>query len=249
MSKDPAFLFYSQDFFMGVQLMSWEDRGKYITLLCVMHQHGRMSEERVGLLVGSVSVSLREKFQVDEAGNWFSEKLEFVIAKRQDFIDKQIANGKKGGRPKNPNKTQTITQKQSQTKPIIEDEIENKDLSKSNATENLHKVGSTAQKLLEVVMPWDSPEFMEAWDLWKQHRKQSDRHTYKPIGEQAALSELANLSGGNEDTAIQIIKQSMSNSWKGFFALKNEPKNGNIRNSSGNTIEGAKAALARVCSQ
>jgi len=36
--KDPAYLFYSQDFYTGVATMNFEDRGKYISILCLMHQ-------------------------------------------------------------------------------------------------------------------------------------------------------------------------------------------------------------------
>jgi uncharacterized protein YdaU (DUF1376 family) len=38
--KDPAFLFYSQDFITGTMFMNDECVGKYIRLLCVQHQHG-----------------------------------------------------------------------------------------------------------------------------------------------------------------------------------------------------------------
>ena len=76
MAKDPAFLFYSQDFIVGVQTMPFEDRGKYITILAQMHQQGRLSEETIRFLVGSVSDMLRLKFKVDEKGLWYNERLE-----------------------------------------------------------------------------------------------------------------------------------------------------------------------------
>lgn len=38
--KDPAFLFYSQDFITGTMFMSEADIGLYIRLLCAQHQHG-----------------------------------------------------------------------------------------------------------------------------------------------------------------------------------------------------------------
>lgn len=100
MSKDPAFLFYSQDFFLGTSTMSYEDRGKYITILCVMHQQGRLTEESIRLLVGSVSVTLRLKFKVDKNGLWYNERLEEEIEKRKMFVNSRKINGSKGGRPK-----------------------------------------------------------------------------------------------------------------------------------------------------
>lgn len=255
--KDPAFLFYSQDFFMGVQLMSFEDRGKYITLLCLMHQHGRMTEERVGLLVGSVSVSLKAKFQIDDSGNWYSERLEKEIEKRAAYLEKQRQNGSKGGRPKNPKdkpeETQGLTQTQTQKKPIIEDENEIQVLNQSNAREKLirngtpNKIKETAEAMIEVVLPWPSDEFAEQWKIWKEFKQKQFKFKYVPIGEQAALKELSEISEGIEGVAIAIIHQSMSNGWKGLFKLKAEDKNGTGRNGTRNSLEGAKRALDRVC--
>lgn len=100
MAKDPAFLFYSQDFIVGVQTMTHEDRGKYITILCQMHQQGRLDEETIRFLVGSVSDKLRLKFKVDEKGLWYNERLELETARRNNFTETRRNNGAKGGRPK-----------------------------------------------------------------------------------------------------------------------------------------------------
>lgn len=100
MAKDPAFLFYSQDFHTGTATMSFEDRGKYITILCVMHQQGRMKEETICFLVGSVSDMLRLKFKVDENGFWYNERLESEARKRSEFTESRRINGLHGGRPK-----------------------------------------------------------------------------------------------------------------------------------------------------
>lgn len=100
--KDPAFLFYSQDFLAGTLIMPFEDRGKYITLLCFQHQNGRMSEETIRLLVGSFSDTLRLKFKRDNSGFFYNERLEFEISKRTQFIESRVNNGKLGGRPKKP---------------------------------------------------------------------------------------------------------------------------------------------------
>jgi len=99
MAKDPAFLFYSSDFLTGTLVMPMEDRGKYITILCYMHQNGRLSEETIRLLVGSVSDMLRNKFGIDENGFWFNSRLEIETEKRARFIESRLLNGKKGGRP------------------------------------------------------------------------------------------------------------------------------------------------------
>lgn len=130
MAKDPAFLFYSQDFLVGTMAMPFDDRGKYITLLCYMQQNGRITEETIRLLVGSLSVMLRLKFKQDEHGLFYNERLELEVEKRTKFVESRQLNGLKGGRPsniqqvkiKNLNKTDRLAKNN-----LIEDEnvIEN----------------------------------------------------------------------------------------------------------------------------
>ena len=43
MAKDPAFLFYSNDFLTGTYTMTDEQVGKYIRLLCLQHQKGELA--------------------------------------------------------------------------------------------------------------------------------------------------------------------------------------------------------------
>lgn len=102
--KDPAFLFYPSDFLTGTMAMPFEERGRYITLLCFQHQSGRMSEETIRFLVGSFSDMLRLKFSVDENGLFYNERLEEEINKRSNFLESRRNNGRLGGRPKNEEK-------------------------------------------------------------------------------------------------------------------------------------------------
>jgi len=121
MAKDPAFLFYSKDWLSGCQFMSFEERGIYITLLCAQHQNGHLDKKRVGFLLGLgwdlISDIVKSKFKEDAGGSIFNERLDLEIEKRKIFIEKQISNGLKGGRPKknnpnnNPNETQTEPKK------------------------------------------------------------------------------------------------------------------------------------------
>jgi len=104
MAKDPAFLFYSQDFYTGVSTLNFEDRGKYISILCIMHQKGRLDEKTIWLLVGSVSVSLKSKFSIDENGFWYNSRLEMEVEKRRKYSESRRNNGLQGGRP--PKKTE-----------------------------------------------------------------------------------------------------------------------------------------------
>jgi len=98
--KDPAFLFYAQDWITGTLTMTMEERGQYITILAVMHQTGRLDEKTISFLVGNVSDNLKNKFSIDSDGKWFNKRLEEEIEKRAKFAESRRKNGSKGGRPK-----------------------------------------------------------------------------------------------------------------------------------------------------
>lgn len=100
MAKDPAFLFYSSDFLSGVMDLTMEERGQFITILCLQHQKGRLNDKTIRLAVGSVSVDVLKKFKKDDQGNLFNERLEVEIEKRLKFTDSRRLNGSKGGKRK-----------------------------------------------------------------------------------------------------------------------------------------------------
>lgn len=71
----------------------------------------------------------------------------------------------------------------------------------------------------QLIMPF-SEEFASTWDLWKQYKLASHNFKYKSVfSEQAALEQLVTLSGGDEEKAVKIIKQSLRREWQGLFPL------------------------------
>lgn len=100
MAKDPAFLFYSSDFLNGVADLTMEERGQYITLLCLQHQKDALSDKTIRLSVGSVSVDVMAKFLKNAEGNFFNKRLVEEIVKRSAFTESRRKNGSSGGRPK-----------------------------------------------------------------------------------------------------------------------------------------------------
>lgn len=104
MSKDPAFLLYSSDFLTGCSDLTIEERGQYITMLCLQHQKGHLNEKTIRLSLGSISVDVRNKFITDDEGNLYNEILENYIKERENFVESRRINGSKGGRPKINNK-------------------------------------------------------------------------------------------------------------------------------------------------
>ena len=89
MAKDPAFLFYSSDFLSGVSDITMEERGQYITLLCLQHQKGHLSKKVIGLCIGNATADVLDKFSIDNDGLYFSPRLDVEIQKRRDHSQKQ----------------------------------------------------------------------------------------------------------------------------------------------------------------
>jgi hypothetical protein len=96
MAKDPAFLFYSSDFLSGVSDLTMEERGQYITLLCLQHQKGHLSEKLIQISLGNATADVMAKFKKDGAGLFFSNRLDIEIEKRRLHTEKQRERATKG---------------------------------------------------------------------------------------------------------------------------------------------------------
>ena len=150
-NKDPAFLFYSSDFLMGVSDLTMEERGQYITLMCLQHQKGHLTDRTVGLALGygwvSTNSEVLKKFTKDEKGSYFNKRLESEIEKRGKHLERQRENGSKGGRPK----TQTQTQTEPNTKPRCEPKQKPLEDENDNENENVirEEIGSQEGKFLK----------------------------------------------------------------------------------------------------
>lgn len=109
MAKDPAFLFYSSDFLSGVQDLTMEERGQYITLLSLQHQKGHLSEKIIKLSVGNAAADVMAKFRQDSAGLWYNERLDIEKQKRQEHSRKQAERAKEGWKKRKSNATADAT--------------------------------------------------------------------------------------------------------------------------------------------
>lgn len=98
--RSPAVLFYTSDFLTGVSNLTMEERGQYITILCLQHQLGHLSKKAIEINVPSCSVDVIKKLTIDEQGLYYHHRMEEEIQKREHFVGSRYENGYKGGRPK-----------------------------------------------------------------------------------------------------------------------------------------------------
>lgn len=95
MAKDPAFLFYPNDWLGGTLGMTFEEKGAYMELLMLQFNRGHMTKDMIGQTVGQLWVKLEDKFRMDDNGLWFNERLELEKEKRKQFVSSRV-NNKKG---------------------------------------------------------------------------------------------------------------------------------------------------------
>ena len=92
MSKDPAFLFYPNDYIGGTMGMTFEEKGAYVELLMLQFNRGHMTSQMIAQTVGQVWVKLQDKFKIDKNGLYYNERLDLEIEKRKSFIKSRFNN-------------------------------------------------------------------------------------------------------------------------------------------------------------
>lgn len=92
MSKDPAFLFYPNDYIGGTMGMTFEEKGAYIELLMLQFNRGHMTSDMAGQTVGQLWVKVQDKFKVDNKGLYYNERLELEIERRKSFVQSRFNN-------------------------------------------------------------------------------------------------------------------------------------------------------------
>lgn len=100
--KDPAFLFYSKDFYEGTRMMLPEERACYVDLLIYQHQNGAIPDDRKRLLMycsgvdeATLEATLEAKFKKTEVG-WVNHRLNIAVDNRENYKKGQSLSGKIG---------------------------------------------------------------------------------------------------------------------------------------------------------
>jgi uncharacterized protein YdaU (DUF1376 family) len=93
MSKDPAVLFYTSDFLSGTFTMTNEQVGKYIRLLCLQHQKGKLTEKDLLSICQAYDADIWEKFeQLD--GFFINNRMYDEAIRRSKFTESRRNNAK-----------------------------------------------------------------------------------------------------------------------------------------------------------
>jgi hypothetical protein len=233
--KDPAFLFYYQDFLVGTDEMSLAAVGAYIRCLCHQAHRGVISEKHMKKICNSYDLhnEIKMKFKIEQNDDekneneifFYNERLRTELLKRKNYSESRASN-RKG--TKKDFKDMKITSKT--YVPHMENEDED-----INENEISKKRGVGKNK---ITMPFESENFAKIWQNWKEYKSKEFGFKFKSEqSEQSQLMSLTKIADANEEKAIKIIMQSMENGWKGFFELKTNHTNGNSKSNGNRSIE------------
>lgn len=92
MAKDPAFLFYPNDWIGGTMGMTFEEKGAYMELLMLQFNRGHMTKHIIGRTVGQLWDNIEDKFRKDDKGLYFNERLEIEKIKRKKYTESRHNN-------------------------------------------------------------------------------------------------------------------------------------------------------------
>lgn len=95
MAKDPAFLFYPNDYIGGTMGMTFEEKGAYMELLMMQFNRGHMTKHMIGQTVGQLWDKIQDKFIQDEQGLYYNKRLEEEKIKRKKYTESR-RNNKEG---------------------------------------------------------------------------------------------------------------------------------------------------------
>ena len=144
MAKDPAFLFYSSDFLSGVSDLTFEERGHYITLICLQHQKGHLSKKIIDLNTPNLSKDVLNKFTKDENGLYYNKRTEEEITKRKEHSEKQRLRAKEGWKKRKATANATALP--------LEDENENEDIIINTSLNKKERILKNQQWIEQICM-------------------------------------------------------------------------------------------------
>lgn len=156
MGKDPAFLFYPNDYLGGTMGMTFEQKGAYIELLMLQFNRGHMTKDMIGHTVGQLWDGIKDKFQKDAEGKYFNVRLDEEKLKRQRFTTSR-RNNIKGNNQYSKKVGHTTSRMEN------ENEVVNIDV---DTIENRIEIFNNKVREFEIL---DLPETLKFIDYWTEH--------------------------------------------------------------------------------
>ena len=218
MSKDPSFLLYSSDFLIGCSDLTMEERGQYITLMCLQHQKGHLNRRTIDIAIGTiinketgqiiplVSEYVLEKFSVDENGCYYNKRLEEETIKRRNFVESRKSNLSKSSKSKEHISPHMEHHMETDTESHMENENVNENINKNK--DDIYYIISE-YKFSDLIV-----DSITKWLKYKKEKKQ----TYKKTGLKTLLNKIQKeINENGEQFIVDSIEHSITNNYSGIY--------------------------------
>ena len=176
--KDPAILFYTSDFLSATILMSDEQVGKYIKLLCIQHQKGELSEKDMLKICGTYDEDIFCKFKKAESGNYYNERMRIEVERRKKYSESRRKNRTKSYDKDMKNISKTYD-KHMETE--TETETENKTRDKIKYSDFVKMKKSEHEKLVDQYGTKATKWMIEKLDNYKGAKGKTYKSDYRAI--------------------------------------------------------------------
>jgi len=94
--KDPAVLFYFQDFLVGTEFMTDDETGKYIRILCHQADKGALTESQLKRICnGNIPEIIMEKLSQNGDGKYYQKRMQVEREKRINYSESRRINRSK----------------------------------------------------------------------------------------------------------------------------------------------------------
>lgn len=193
MSKDPAFLFYPNDYLGGTMGMTFEQKGAYIDLLIYQFNNHHFTEEQakqvLSICFANAWQVLKNKFK-KEGEFYFNERLRTEVDKRKAYTESRRINAL---HPKKPRKAYA------------------KHMGNGNRNENIDINEVNKEQIIPDWIPKNT--FLEYQNSRKKKIKTQSLNRF--------FNSLKKICDETRASPEDILNQSIVNGWEGIFPLKN----------------------------
>jgi len=193
MSKDPAFLFYPNDYLGGTMGMTFEQKGAYIDLLIFQFNNHHFTEEQakqvLNICFANAWQVLKNKFK-KEGEFYFNERLRTEVDKRKAYTESRRINAL---HPKKPRKAYA------------------KHMGNGNRNENRDINEVNKEQIIPDWIPKNT--FLEYQNSRKKKIKTQSLNRF--------FNSLKKICDETRASPEDILNQSIVNGWEGIFPLKN----------------------------
>ncbi len=97
MAKDFSFPFYFRDFLASTDLMTNEQVGAHVRILCHQADKGHLHEDSIRERIREpIWDAIRGRYRQDQEGLWYHPRMEAVLKERSRFVENRLKNLHKG---------------------------------------------------------------------------------------------------------------------------------------------------------